>query len=80
MWTYYYAEDSSGSGMSCGTVIPTVNVYFSGTLANTYVLTNGFTPGQAWHVANISVNGAQLTASAGATSPVSGGSEPCVGE
>ena len=66
--------------MSCGTVIPTVNVYFSGTLANTYVLSQGFVPFQAWHVANISVNGSQLNATAGATSPINGPSEPCVGQ
>ncbi len=81
VWVYYFAADSSGGGATCGTVVPTVNVYFNGTLSKTYTLTNGMAVGQAWNAADVTVSASatQFSSSAGSTSAVSGGSGPCTG-
>jgi hypothetical protein len=77
-WVYYYGPNSSGVGSTvCGTVIPTVNVYLSGTLAGTYVLDGGMQIGEAWNAAEIDVAGAEPLPSPGPAAAIDGGTMPC---
>jgi len=83
-WVYYFSPNSSGSGSdTCGSIIPTVNVYFNGTLSQTYTLPAGLPGyGTAWNAANITISnsGTQLVSTAGATSYIGSTSSPIGGE